>query len=229
MRKFTGKTPDANPAASILCEPAQSKCTWTCHKRHFVQKFTGKMPTLIPQQAFCASLRSRNAHEHVTRGICAENYKENAGRSSRGQHVVRACAVEMHTDMSQEAFCAEIYRKMPDANPAASILCNLRSRNAYGHVTRGILCRNLQGKCRTLIPQQAFCATCAVEMHMDMSQEAFVRKFTRKTPDANPAASMWCEPAQSKCIWTCHKRHLCGNLQGKCQTPGIPPRLNNGP
>ena len=22
-------------------EPAQSKCTWTCHKSHFVRKFTG--------------------------------------------------------------------------------------------------------------------------------------------------------------------------------------------
>ena len=160
VRKITRKTPDAHPAASMWCEPAQSKCIRTCHKRHFVRKFTGKCRKLIPQQAFCAT-----------------------------------CAVEMHMDMSQEAFCAEIYRE--NAGP--------------------------------LIPQQAFCATCAVEMHMDMSQEAFVRKFTRKTPDANPAASMWCEPAQSKCIWTCHKRHLCGNLQGKCQTPGIPPRLNNGP
>ena len=35
---------DDDDAASILCEPAQSKCTWTCHKRHFVRKFTGKMP-----------------------------------------------------------------------------------------------------------------------------------------------------------------------------------------
>ena len=34
----------AYPAASVLREPVQSKCTWTCHKRHFVQKFTGKMP-----------------------------------------------------------------------------------------------------------------------------------------------------------------------------------------
>ena len=29
--------------AHTLCEPAQSKCTWTCHKRHFVLKFIGKM------------------------------------------------------------------------------------------------------------------------------------------------------------------------------------------
>ena len=26
-------------------------------------------------------------------------------------HIVRACAVEMHTDISQEPFCAEIYRE----------------------------------------------------------------------------------------------------------------------
>ena len=36
---------------------------------------------------------------------------ENAGRFSRGQRFLRACAVEMHMDMSQEAFCAEIYRE----------------------------------------------------------------------------------------------------------------------
>ena len=27
-----------------LCEPAQSKCTWTCPKSHPMQEFTGKMP-----------------------------------------------------------------------------------------------------------------------------------------------------------------------------------------
>ena len=36
---------------------------------------------------------------------------------------------------------------------------SLRSRNAHGHVTRGILCGNFQGKCRTRIPRQAFCAS----------------------------------------------------------------------
>ena len=43
------------------------------------------------------------------------------------------------------------------------------------------------------------------------------------------AASILCEPAQSKCTWTCHKEHFVGNLQGKCRTPRIPPRLNTGP
>ena len=50
----------------------------TCHKRHvdhFLQKFTGKIRyrTLIPGQAFCASLHNRNAHGHVTRGILCGN------------------------------------------------------------------------------------------------------------------------------------------------------------
>ena len=42
--KFTGKITDANPGDIVLCEPAQSKRTWTFHKSHFVWKFTGKMP-----------------------------------------------------------------------------------------------------------------------------------------------------------------------------------------
>ena len=36
--------PDANSAASILREPAQSKRTWTFEKSNFVWKFIGKMP-----------------------------------------------------------------------------------------------------------------------------------------------------------------------------------------
>ena len=44
MQKFTGKMANANPGSSILCEPEQSKCTWTCHNRNFVRKFTRKMP-----------------------------------------------------------------------------------------------------------------------------------------------------------------------------------------
>ena len=59
----TGKMPYAYPATSILCEPAQSKCTWTCHKSHFGPKFTGKMPdapdtTLIEHRPFTVTVRT---------------------------------------------------------------------------------------------------------------------------------------------------------------------------
>ena len=39
---------DPKTGKHTLCEPAQSKCTWTCHKRHFVQKIPGKMPDANP-------------------------------------------------------------------------------------------------------------------------------------------------------------------------------------
>ena len=52
--------------------------------------------------------------------FCAQIYRENAGRFSRDQHFVRACAVEMHMDMSQEGFW-KFAGKMPDAPDTTSI------------------------------------------------------------------------------------------------------------
>ena len=41
-----GGGPIPRPGNHTGCEPAQSKCTSTCHKSYlnFIQKFTGKMP-----------------------------------------------------------------------------------------------------------------------------------------------------------------------------------------
>lgn len=44
MRKFRGKVPDTPSSTPVLCKLAQSKCTWACHKTHFWQKCSGKMP-----------------------------------------------------------------------------------------------------------------------------------------------------------------------------------------
>ena len=35
---------DTNTATPVSCEPAQPKCTWTCHKQPAAWKFTRKMP-----------------------------------------------------------------------------------------------------------------------------------------------------------------------------------------
>ena len=43
-----------------------------------------------------------------------EIYRKNGHGHLRGHRFVRACTVEMHMDMSQEAFCAEIYRENPE-------------------------------------------------------------------------------------------------------------------
>ena len=120
-RMMLKRKTDPKTVKHTLCEPAQSKCTRTCQKRHFAQKFAGPI--------------------------------------SRGQRFVRACAVEMHMDMSEEAFCVEIYRGKFRTRIPASVLCELA-----------------QSKCTWTCHKRHFerkFTGCAVEMHMDMSGDAF--------------------------------------------------------
>ena len=101
--EFNRKCAGRLSRGQCLCEPAQSKCTWTSHKSHFVRNFTGKVPdaypgasvlrelahskcthlqgkcqTLIPGPAFCANLRNRNAQwtgrkRHFVREFTGKN------------------------------------------------------------------------------------------------------------------------------------------------------------
>ena len=79
---------------------------------------------------------------------------------------MRACAIKIHMDFSQKQFYAKtytrdqsaqcghtgwgIYRKMPHPKtgtaPLPTFCASLRSRNAYGHLARAIVCDNLQEK-----------------------------------------------------------------------------------
>ena len=60
-------------AASVLCEPAQLKCTWTFDKNRFAWKSTGKMPdasdtTSIKHRALTPSARTPQCgHAHPTK------------------------------------------------------------------------------------------------------------------------------------------------------------------
>ena len=73
-----------------------------------------------------------------------------------GKHTL--CELAQVKGISQEPFCAEIYKENA-VIPRPAFCASLRSRNAHGHFTRGILRGNLEGKCRRLIPQHAFCAS----------------------------------------------------------------------
>ena len=42
MQEFQGNMPPPKITPHSLCEPAQSKCAWTCHKSNFRRKITGK-------------------------------------------------------------------------------------------------------------------------------------------------------------------------------------------
>ena len=141
---------DPKTGNHTLREPAQSKCTWTCHKSPFMRKITGKKSGPRPRQAFCAGLRSRNAHGHATRASLCRNLQVKGRRPRVSQTgaacFVRVCAVEMHMVMSQEPSYAEIYRE--NAAPQD--------------------------------PGNRFMRACAVEMDMDMSQEPFYARIYKK-------------------------------------------------
>ena len=88
-RRTTHDTTEQGPRlwtqTHIWCEPAQSKCTWTCHKSRFILKFAGKMPG--PE-------RVQNADTHF----------------------VRACAVKMRLDISQEQLYRRKFRSQTSDN-----------------------------------------------------------------------------------------------------------------
>ena len=159
-------------------------------------------PRWIPRRRprLCASLRSRNAHGHVTGAILRQNLPV---KFTQTRYI------------SQKPFYARIYKvkcRRPRQRP--TLRASLRTRHAYGHVTRVILCENLQEKCRA--PNGSpdrdphFVRACAIEMHMDMSQEPSYTRIYRENAapkmDPETATHTLCEPAQSKCTWTCHRR-----------------------
>ena len=104
-------------------------------------------------------------------------------------------------------------RQIP--RPGSTLCASLRCRNAQRHCTRGILCGNFQGKCQTLIPAPAFCASLRSRNAHGLSQEGFCAEIYRKMPHASPTDIVLCELAQSKCTWTCHKRHFVRDFTRK--------------
>ena len=140
-RRMLRRKTDPKTGKHTSCEPVQPKCRRTLHKSQSVWKIRGKMAAdtsgdivlCEPAQSKCTWTK---CNSHFVRKI----YMKNDRGHLQGHRFVRACAGEMHMDMSQEAFCAVIYRE--NAGPVP-FCASLRSRNAHGHVTRGILCGNL--------------------------------------------------------------------------------------
>ena len=87
-------------------------------------------------------------------------YETSLGKMSlyKISRFVRACAVQMHMDMSSKPFGSRIYRKCRAPEVCRTFCASLRIRNAHGHVTRAILRKKLQEKCRAE-PRHAFYAS----------------------------------------------------------------------
>ena len=99
--------------------------------------------------------------------------------------------------------------------PRRTLYASLHSRNAHGHVRRAILCENSA-------PQErgpCFVRACAIEMHMDMSEEQFFGRIYKKNAAPQERGPRFA--AQSKCTWTCHKSNCMREFTGKKTGPKI--------
>ena len=111
-----------------------------------------------------------------------------------GPHFVRAFAVEMHVNISEEPLYTEIYSE----NAAAQI------------------------EPRTKFKGPHFARACAIEMHFNMSQEPLYTEIFRKnaTPQNEPRTwtHILCEPAQSKSMSRPYRKNAAAQNQPRMQT-----------
>ena len=92
-------------ATQSLCEPAQSKCNWTCHKTDLTREFTAKMTgPKIAMRSLCVPAQLKCTW-HVTRAIWREYLLEKCRGPRSGRRVCGSPA------QSQEPFGARILRK----------------------------------------------------------------------------------------------------------------------
>ena len=118
----------------------QPRCTWTCCKTHLTREFAGQMarPRNEPR-VLCELARSKcrwTCHEsHLMRKFAGIMPDALAAAPVLRE---RACAVEMHMDISQEPFCVEIYRDKAVHFDGDARFVSLRSRNGHGHFTSAI-------------------------------------------------------------------------------------------
>ena len=132
----------------------------------------------------------------------AGNFKENLTTTGR-QPAQSKC-----TWTSHKSSFMRIYRnKAAPQERNNHFAPSLRNRNAYRHLRRTIFRENLQEKCRA--PRSR--CTVRVILH---SRNHFTREFAEKMPRPKIAPQTLCEPAQSKCTWTCQFYAI---LQGKCR------------
>ena len=125
---------DPKTGKHTLCEPAQSKCTWTCHKRHFVQKIPGKMPDANPAASIlCDPTQSKCTWTCHKRHFVRKFFRENAGRAS-------LCSRNAHGHVTTGIMCGNLQGTCQTLFLRPQPFCaSVRSRNAHRHVTRGIL------------------------------------------------------------------------------------------
>ena len=159
-----------------------------------------------------------------------EDDVEEEDRSQDQQaHLARACAAKMRIDMTRAILIGNLQgkRRTCACEPAQSKCAWTFHKSHF--FTRAILYSNLQGKCRTQSPRPVLCEPAQSKCTWAFHKSHLVQKFTGKMPTSLPRPT-FCVSLRS---WHVHghvtRGILWGNLQEKCQTNPIPPRLNTGP
>ena len=113
----------------------------------------------------------------------------------RGAQVVRACAVEMHLDVAQEALCSNLQAECQSPEPGTRLCASPRSRNAFGDFTRTICAIIYRWNAADQNRDPHFVRACAVEMHLDVSQEPFfwgeIYRENARTQMQHPRHTVW--------------------------------------
>ena len=85
-------------------------------------KFAEKMPDARPGHPFCASLRSRNAHGHVTRAISCGNLRELPDAPAGPLFRAGLRSRNAHGHVTRAILCGNLHtRNMPDAPDTMSM------------------------------------------------------------------------------------------------------------
>ena len=172
---------------------------------------------------FCASLRRRNAHGHMTRAIFIRELKgKHAAPQERDNLFVQGCTVEKHIGISQvqEPLSAIISRKQ---SFCASLRASLRTPHAHDmdisdeHFHAGLK-RNVASRLRLEIFAGLRTRKC-FEMQMNIAQERIDENFqpenqgSERYPDFPPVLT----PTVRTTQWThCLGKHhvVCQYLEG---------------
>ena len=132
----------------ILCENSQGKKT---------NPSTGTAVACKPAKSKCRWTSGKSQKQFYPR-----LYNKNVMPKDRRNRSVQACAIEMHMEMAQVRIIVRknLQEKCHAPRPGKPFGASLRNRN--GHITKAFLRR--------------LCATCALEMRMDIAQEqSYVR------------------------------------------------------
>ena len=134
----------------------------------------------------------------------------------RDPQFVRACAIEMHLDISQEPFYATIFRKKTRPTRALHVLRELAQSQCTWTCRKNQFTRKLLGKMpRPKTATSLLCELARSKCIWTCHNNHLTHKFKGKRPQAKTATHTLCESAQSKRTWAKHKNHFARNFVGK--------------